>query len=119
MKIHAPNAELVDRHDWTDGLATFSVRPTGWELPDFHPGQFTNLALPAGEDWDAETGASIRRAYSIASSPGRESMEFFTRRVLDDQGAVALTFAGQAVSVRISSFAGLPANLTRGIHCFS
>jgi ferredoxin--NADP+ reductase len=86
MKIHAPNAELVDRHDWTDGLATFSVRPTGWDLPDFHPGQFTNLALPEGDDWDAETGASIRRAYSIASSPGRETMEFFIRRV--DEGAL-------------------------------
>jgi len=86
MKIRAPNAELVARHDWTDGLATFSVKPTGWTLPDFQPGQFANLALPEGDDWDAETGASIRRAYSIASGPGRETMDFFIRRV--DEGAL-------------------------------
>lgn len=86
MKIRAANAELTGRHDWTDGLATFSVRPDGWTLPDFTPGQFTNLALPEGDDWDEETGASIKRAYSIASSPGRETMEFFIRRV--DDGAL-------------------------------
>ena len=83
MKIHGPNAELTARHDWSEGLATFTVRPTGWSLPDFAPGQFSNLALPAEEAWDAETGASIRRAYSIASGPGRESMEFFIRMVAD------------------------------------
>ena len=86
MKIHAPNAELVARHDWTDGLATFSVRPVGWTFPDFVPGQFTNLALPEGEDWDAETGANVRRAYSIASPPGSEAVDFFIRRV--DGGAL-------------------------------
>lgn len=84
MKIHEPNAELVARHDWTDGLATFSVRPLGWEFPAFVPGQFTNLALPEGEDWDRETGANIRRAYSIASAPGANTVDFFIRRV--DEG---------------------------------
>ncbi|MEO0661312.1 MAG: FAD-binding oxidoreductase, partial [Planctomycetota bacterium] len=86
MKIHAPNAELVARRDWTDGLATFSVRPAGWTLPDFVPGQFTNLALPEGEDWDAVEGAAVRRAYSIASPPGQDALEFFVRRV--DGGAL-------------------------------
>jgi len=86
MKIRRPNAVLVARHDWAENLATFTVRPDGWELPDFHPGQFSNLALPAGDDWDEETGASIRRAYSIASTPGKDTMEFFIRRV--DEGAL-------------------------------
>lgn len=86
MKIHEPNAELVARHDWTDGLATFSVRPLDWEFPTFVPGQFTNLALPEGEDWDRESGANIRRAYSIASSPGADTVDFFIRRV--DGGAL-------------------------------
>ncbi|MEM6673187.1 MAG: ferredoxin--NADP reductase [Planctomycetota bacterium] len=86
MKIRSPNATLVGRQDWTDGLATFSVRPDGWELPDFHPGQFSNLALPAGDEWGADDGASIRRAYSIASSPRIGTMDFFIRRV--DEGAL-------------------------------
>lgn len=81
MKIHAPNAELVARRDWTDGLATFTVRPKGWTMPDFVPGQFANLALPAGEDWDPVDGAAVRRPYSIASPPGAEGVDFFVRRV--------------------------------------
>lgn len=84
MKIHGPNAEVVARTDWTDGLTTFRVRPTGWELPDFRPGQFANLALPAGDDWDTEHGKAVRRAYSIASTPGEEHLDFFIRRV--DEG---------------------------------
>lgn len=83
MKITAPNAQIVARHDWTDGLATFTIRPIGWELPDFVPGQFTNLALPEGDEWDEE-GRAIKRAYSIASPPGRAGMDFFVRRV--DEG---------------------------------
>lgn len=86
MKIKAPNAEVVARRDWTDGLATFTVRPDGWELPDFVPGQFTNLALPEGDEWDADEGRAIKRAYSIASPPGRPGLDFFVRRV--DEGAL-------------------------------
>lgn len=86
MKIEAPNAELIARRDWSDGLATFTVRPTGWELPDFCAGQFTNLALPEDGTWGANDGAAIRRAYSIASPPGDDAMEFFIRRV--DGGAL-------------------------------
>lgn len=85
MKIHGPNAEVVHRHDWTDGLATFTVKPMDWALPDFLPGQFANLALPAGDDWDTEAGHAVRRAYSIASSPGTGTLEFFIRRVDEGQ----------------------------------
>lgn len=81
MKIHAPNARLVDRQDWTHGLATFHIELDAGPTPMFESGQFTNLALPAGETWDAETGAAINRAYSIASSPGARRYEFFVRLV--------------------------------------
>jgi len=81
MKIHAPNARLVDRQDWTHGLATFHIELDAGPTPQFVAGQFTNLALPAGETWDAETGASINRAYSIASCPGAARYEFFVRLV--------------------------------------
>jgi ferredoxin--NADP+ reductase len=86
MKIHAPNARLVARQDWTLGLATFHIALDGGPTPLFEPGQFTNLALPAGPRWDPETGAAIKRAYSIASSPGAPSFEFFVRLV--EQGAL-------------------------------
>ncbi len=85
MKITGPNAEVSARHDWTDGLATFSVKPIGWQLPDFIPGQFANLAMPSGDDWDTEHGKAVRRAYSIASSPGQDALEFFIRRVDDGE----------------------------------
>ena len=75
------NAEVIARTDWTDGLATFSVRPVGWDLPTFKPGQFANLALPEGEDWDADNGTAVRRAYSVASTPGEDHLDFFVRRV--------------------------------------
>lgn len=81
MKIHAPNARLVDRQDWTEGLATFHVQLDSGPSPEFLAGQFTNLALPAEATWDAETGASINRAYSIASCPGAARYEFFIRLV--------------------------------------
>lgn len=84
MKIHGPNAEVVSRREWTDGLATFRVRPVGWDLPPFRAGQFANLALPAGDDWDTEHGKAVRRAYSIASLPGEPFLDFFIRRV--DEG---------------------------------
>lgn len=83
MKIHGPNAEIASRTEWADGLATFRVRPVGWDLPDFKPGQFGNLALPEGEDWDRESGAAIRRAYSIASAPGEDALDFYVRLVED------------------------------------
>ncbi|MEC8495708.1 MAG: ferredoxin--NADP reductase, partial [Planctomycetota bacterium] len=85
MKIHGPNAEVIARIDWTDGLATFRVRPVGWDLPTFTPGQFANLALPAGEAWDTEQGEAVRRPYSVASTPGEEHVDVFVRRVDDGE----------------------------------
>ena len=85
MKVFGPNATISARREWTDGLTTFSVRPNGWKLPDFQPGQFANLSLPLGDDWDKETGKAVRRAYSIASCPGEEQLDFFIRRVDDGE----------------------------------
>ena len=85
MKIHGPNATITARKEWTDGLATFSVRPDDWTIPAFHPGQFANISLPLGEDWDKETGVAVRRAYSIASCPGEDALDFFVRRVDDGE----------------------------------
>jgi len=81
MKVLAPNARLVDRQDWTKGLATFHVALDAGPTPNFQAGQFTNLVLPAGAEWGTENGASIKRAYSIASCPGADRYEFFVRLV--------------------------------------
>jgi ferredoxin--NADP+ reductase len=94
MKVFGPNATITARREWTDGLTTFSVRPDGWPLPDFQPGQFANLSLPLGDDWDAETGKVVRRAYSIASCPGEEALDFFIRRVDDGELTPKLFRAG-------------------------
>ena len=85
MKVFGPNATISARVEWTEGLATFSVRPDGWTLPDFRPGQFANLSLPLGDDWDSESGKVVRRAYSIASCPGDDHLDFFIRRVDDGE----------------------------------
>ena len=69
------------------GLMILRVAPDGWELPDFLPGQYVVLGLPAGAprcaDSDPEPPSGdpnklIRRAYSIASSSvAREYLEFY------------------------------------------
>ncbi len=99
MKIYGPNATISARREWTDGLATFSVTPDEWNLPEFKPGQFANLSLPEGDDWDPEEGKSIRRAYSIASSPGDAALDFFIRRV--DDGALTPKIFASDVGDRI------------------
>lgn len=83
------NAVLLQRMDLTKELAILRVAPTGWDLPEFKPGQFGVLGLaPAAprcassEPEDDETIKKnkdfIRRAYSIASSSvAHEFMEFY------------------------------------------
>lgn len=73
-----PNAFLVARHDLTDDLARFTIRPDGG-VPAFHPGQYVSLGL--GGD-----GAPVLRPYSIASAPlQRDELELLIRRL--DGGA--------------------------------
>ncbi len=58
-------------------MKVFRIAPIGWELPDFKPGQFVGIGLPASsprcpEATDempiADESKIIKRAYSIASS---------------------------------------------------
>jgi ferredoxin--NADP+ reductase len=81
------NAILAQRLEVAPGLAIFRVVPDGWELPEFVPGQFAVLGLPAEapriagadpEDPPPKPGTLIRRAYSIASSSRqKEYLEFY------------------------------------------
>ncbi|MGC8917349.1 MAG: ferredoxin--NADP reductase [Thermoanaerobaculum sp.] len=81
------NAILTFRQEVAPGLAIFRVVPDGWELPDFVPGQFAVLGLPAEaprvagadpEDPPPKAGTLIRRSYSIASSSRqKEYLEFY------------------------------------------
>ncbi len=85
------NAILANRIELAPGLAIFRVAPDGWPLPDFRPGQFAVLGLPARaprtplsdpEDQPPDPGRIIRRAYSIASSSlAHEHIEVFANLV--------------------------------------
>jgi ferredoxin--NADP+ reductase len=77
MEENQLNAVVLKRVEVAPGLIVLRVRPTGWELPDFEPGQYAVLALPGSarraELSDPEEEAPppdklIKRAYSIASS---------------------------------------------------
>jgi len=71
------NAVILKRVEIAPGLIILSVRPDGWELPDFEPGQYAVLGLTGSakrvelSDPEAEALPSdklVKRAYSIASS---------------------------------------------------
>jgi ferredoxin/flavodoxin---NADP+ reductase len=92
----ALNAVLTSRHDIAPGLATFRIEPVGWEIEEFHPGQFAVLGLPGSaprcsdadpEEIPAPPDKLIRRAYSISSSSlERQYLEFYV--VLVGSGAL-------------------------------
>ena len=86
------NATLLDRHDLTERLAIFRVRPKSSLLPPFLPGQFFRLGLPRNaapcntRGTPDHTGRPriTRRAYSVASPPHvREWAEFLVVLVED------------------------------------
>lgn len=59
---------ITQLHRWTDKLITFrTTRPVNYE---FTPGQYARLGLPDGD-------AMIWRAYSITSTPGEDTLEFY------------------------------------------
>ncbi|MEZ5976469.1 MAG: ferredoxin--NADP reductase [Planctomycetota bacterium] len=71
------NAVVVQRIQLNPGLALFRVAPEDWQIPQFEPGQFAVLGLPASaprctscppDREPVEAGSFIRRAYSIGSS---------------------------------------------------
>lgn len=86
-----PNAILIHREELAPGLGIFRIAPDGWPLPDFVPGQFAVLGLPARsprvplsdpEEPSGDPDRMIRRAYSIASSSrAREYIEVFVNMV--------------------------------------
>jgi len=90
------NAVLTERRDIAPGLAVFRVKPDGWDIREFKPGQYVVLGLPGSAPRCAEADAEersfapdklIRRAYSIASSSiEREYLEFYV--VLVESGAL-------------------------------
>ncbi len=85
------NAIVTQRIDFAPGLMILRIAPDGWTLPEFKPGQFTVLGLPASAPRSADSekefpepapDAFIRRAYSIASSSHeREFLEFYLVQV--------------------------------------
>ncbi len=67
-------------------MKIFKIRPVGWEIPEFKPGQFCALALPASAERCEESVAEpkelaphkmIKRAYSIASASSADELEFY------------------------------------------
>ena len=88
---HPLNAVVVNRLEVAPGLMVLRVAADGWELPEFTPGQFAVLGLPAEavrcaaadpEEERSNPRWMIRRAYSIASSSvAREYFEFFINLV--------------------------------------
>jgi ferredoxin--NADP+ reductase len=71
------NAEVIGKIEVAPGLMILRVKPVGWELADFTPGQFAVLALPGSaprhpvtdpEETPPPPDKLIKRAYSIASS---------------------------------------------------
>lgn len=81
------NSEVVSMTEVAPGLMILRVKPVGWELPDFTPGQFAVLALPGSaprhpvtdpEPTPPPADKLIKRAYSIASSSKtKEYMELY------------------------------------------
>jgi len=87
MAENEMNAEVVGKIEVAPGLMILRVKPVGWELPDFTPGQFAVLALPGSaprhpvtdpEEAPLPPDKLIKRAYSIASSSRtKEYMELY------------------------------------------
>lgn len=79
--VSSLNATLIDRHDLTPELAIVKIRPDSGVAPEFEPGQFVEVALPAPPRSEVEAVTAqlaagdpprrarlMRRAYSIASA---------------------------------------------------
>lgn len=81
------NAIVSARLEVSPGLIILRVTPDGWEIPEFHPGQFAVLALPgrarryelsSPEEDPPDPDKLIKRAYSISSaSLVHEFIEFY------------------------------------------
>ena len=84
------NEEVIEIHHWTDSLFSFATtRNSGFR---FRSGQFTMLGLDG-------PGQPILRAYSVASAPYEDRLEFFSIKVPD--GALTSRLQHLAVGDRI------------------
>jgi len=85
---HKNNASITYSEDLNHELKIFRVTPDEGQVPEFHAGQYAELALPELDDRpEEERRKLLRRAYSIASAPSqRNYLEFFVVRV--EGGAV-------------------------------
>ncbi|MEM1109148.1 MAG: ferredoxin--NADP reductase [Planctomycetota bacterium] len=90
------NATLIERVLIHESLARFRVAYNQHEVPDFEPGQYVTLGLPAPAPVTSGTASRparpghrpklTRRAYSIASpATEKNSIEFYIVRVDDGQ----------------------------------
>lgn len=85
------NATVTQRVEISPGLIILRIKPMGWELPEFTPGQFAVVGLPginaryqmaAPEAEPVDADKLIKRAYSIASSSvAREYLELYVSLV--------------------------------------
>ncbi len=81
------NSVIVQSMQVSPIMRIIRVKPNGWELPEFKPGQFIALALPASAERSSDATPEtvtyedpeklIKRAYSIASSSTQEYVEFY------------------------------------------
>lgn len=67
-------ATITERDDFAEDLATFRLRPA--ERLGFEPGQYATLAMEI-------EGKVVKRAYSIASAPHEDGLEFYVECVHD------------------------------------
>jgi ferredoxin--NADP+ reductase len=85
------NAIVTQRVDFSSDLMILQVTPDGWQLPEFKPGQYSLLGLPASaprsetatpEPSPPAPDSWVRRAYSIASSSSeKQYLEFYISQV--------------------------------------
>ena len=91
MALQTLNSILAQKVEVAPGLIIVRIVPDGWELPEFIPGQYTVLGLPATaprymyaepDPQPLREDKLVRRAYSIASSSKeKQFVEFYVRLV--------------------------------------
>ncbi len=80
-----PNSVVISHIDVAPGMMILRLSPDGWELPEFHAGQYAMVGLPSSvprcDGSEPESDKSDRfltRSYSVASSAtDRSFVEFF------------------------------------------
>ncbi len=80
------NGIISEVNEVSSGMKIIKIKPIGWEIPSFKPGQFCSLGLPFSaprcigatkEEKELKPDKIIKRAYSIASSSKVDELEFY------------------------------------------